>query len=87
MSIRYTKRFRKQYRKLAKKDQRRTDNVIALFIKNPFDPQIKNHALTGQLKGKRAISAGFDLRIVFKIEGDYTIVLMLSVGPHEKVYK
>jgi mRNA-degrading endonuclease YafQ of YafQ-DinJ toxin-antitoxin module len=33
------------------------------FSANPLDPELKNHKLSGQLKGLRAISAVYDCRI------------------------
>ncbi|MCC7197401.1 type II toxin-antitoxin system mRNA interferase toxin, RelE/StbE family [Candidatus Peregrinibacteria bacterium] len=86
MLIVLKKSFVKQYQKLQKASQSKIDNTLRLFEKNPHDPQLKNHALTGKLTGKRSISAGFDLRIVFELEGNYMIVTMLSVGTHNQVY-
>lgn len=86
MQIILKKSFVKQYQKLQKANQSKIDNTLRLFEKNPHDPQLKNHALIGKLSGKRSISAGFDLRIVFEIEGNYVIAIMISVGTHNQVY-
>ena len=86
MEIRFKKSFVKQYGKLQKSQQGRVDRALETFEKNPRDPILKNHALLGVLKGKRSISAGFDLRVVFAVERDYLVVLMLGVGTHNQVY-
>lgn len=86
MHIIFKRSFVKQYHKLQKANQAKVDEAILLFEKNPFDLKLKNHALIGRLADKRSISAGFDLRIVFQIEGDYMVVTMLAVGSHNQVY-
>lgn len=86
MQISFKKSFVKQYHKLQKSDQTKVDNALVLFEKNPVDPKLKNHALIGKLLGKRAISAGFDLRLVFEVKGNYVVVTMIAVGSHNQVY-
>jgi len=86
MKIIFKKSFVKQYVKLDKSKRNSVDSAIRIFEKNPLTPELKNHALKGKLNGKRAISAGFDLRIVFRIDGYYVLVEMLGVGSHNQVY-
>lgn len=86
MQIFFKKGFIKQYQKLKKSDREKVDSALEVFEKNPKDVQLNNHALIGKLQGKRSISAGFDLRIIIKVEGDYVIVTMLAVGTHNQVY-
>lgn len=86
MKIIYRKRFLKQFKKLEHRHQLAVHDVIDRFRHNPFDPDLDNHPLKGNLKGKRAITAGFDLRVIFEEQGNYTVVVMLAVGTHEKVY-
>jgi mRNA interferase YafQ len=53
-----------------------------------FDPSLRTHKLQGDLAGCWASSAGYDLRIVFRLvqhEGKESI-LLLSVGTHDEVY-
>jgi addiction module RelE/StbE family toxin len=86
MKIVFKKSFVKQYAKLNKRSRNAVNDAIQLFELNPLNPQLKNHALKGKLRGKRAFSAGFDLRVIFKIEGEYVTVEMLGVGTHNQVY-
>lgn len=86
MQVIFKKAFVKQYQKLKKIEQKKVDNALVLFYENPVDAKLKNHALGGKLKGKRAISAGFNLRLVFKEEEDYVVVFMIGVGSHNQVY-
>lgn len=58
---------------------------LETFTVDPFNPELKNHKLSGQLKGLRAISVAYDCRIVFTmVEED--IALLVSIGTHDEVY-
>ncbi len=86
MKIVYLRRFRKQLKKLQKHQKLAVADVIILFGKNPFDPKLRNHALKGDMSGRRSISAGFDLRLIFEEHDGYAVVIMLAVGSHDEVY-
>ena len=86
MNLRFHRRFDKRYAKLTPKLQVKVDRTIERFVADPFDPLLKNHALTGQLLGKRAFSVTGDYRVVFEEYKDYTLVLLLDVGTHNQVY-
>ena len=53
-----------------------------------FDPRLKAHKLTGELKDVWGCSAGYDLRILFEfVEQEGTeAILLLTMGSHEEVY-
>ncbi len=68
MEIIYHKNFDKAFVKLTPKQQVKVDETINIFRQNPHDSRLKNHALHGNNMGKRAISAGGDLRLVFEEE-------------------
>jgi len=86
MDIVYHKNFIKSYEKLPPKQQDKIEQAIDLFQQNPHHSQLKNHALHGKEKGKRAIAAGGDLRLVFKEVNDYRKVIFFRVGTHNQVY-
>ena len=81
----YAPLFQRMYGKLSAEDRMRVDSSIDLFIDDPNHPRLHNHKLKGSKRGLRAFSAGYDLRIIYEEAGD-TIVLMLQVGSHKKVY-
>ncbi|MEW6236318.1 MAG: type II toxin-antitoxin system mRNA interferase toxin, RelE/StbE family [Candidatus Omnitrophota bacterium] len=87
MEIFYHKKFLKAFLKLTLKQQEKVDDAIALFRRDPHDPALFNHALHGKEQGKRAISAGGDLRLIFEEEDDYRRVIFVRVGTHSQVYK
>ena len=80
------KNFSKQYQKLNSKQQSFVDQAIILFYKNPFDSSLRNHALKGKYWGCYSIDAGNDLRIIFKREKNYVVVVLLKVGSHSQLY-
>lgn len=87
MKIKYHKRFEKQFKKLLEKDKQKIIKTIEKFINDPGDKNLRNHALKGFLLGKRSISAGPDFRIIFEEFSNYTFVVFLDLGKHNRVYK
>lgn len=86
MTLQTTKRFDKAFARLAARDQRRVETALTLFMDQPFHPALKNHGLLGKLRGLRAISAGYDLRIVYEEESGHARVLLLNTGTHDQMY-
>ena len=74
MKLFYQKSFLKSYKKLTLQDRSKVDQALGIFEKEPFHPDLKNHPLKGTLVGKRAFSAGFDLRILYREEEDHVVV-------------
>jgi addiction module RelE/StbE family toxin len=86
VKIRYQKSFSKDFAKLSPKQKSQVEKRIQEFIQNPFNPILKNHALHGKMITERSISAGGNLRIIFREEDDYIVVIFIHVGSHNKVY-
>jgi len=87
MKVKYHKRFEKQFKKLLEKDKQKVLKTIEIFVINPHHNILRNHSLKGALSGKRSISAGSNLRIIFEEINDYTLVIFLDLGRHNRVYK
>lgn len=86
MIIDFHKSFMKSYGKLSPKLKQKTDLVVRSFRNNPRDVSLRNHALSGKMDGRRAISVTGDIRIIFEEYDDYVLVVMLDVGTHGQVY-
>jgi len=86
MKIIYHKIFEKQFKKLIDKDKYKIFKAIEIFVENPHNINLNNHKLHGSLDGKRVISAAPDLRLVFEEFDDYTLVIFLDLGKHNRVY-
>lgn len=86
MKILFTKKMVKQYWKLRGSKRKRVDDAIALFRRDRFAFSLYNHPLKGTMKGRRSLSAGFDLRIIFEERDEYAVVIMIAIGTHQEVY-
>ena len=62
--------------------------TLQLLSADAFDPLLKTHKLTGELKDVWACSAGYDLRILFEFvqHGGKEAILLLTMGTHDEVY-
>jgi mRNA-degrading endonuclease YafQ of YafQ-DinJ toxin-antitoxin module len=66
MNIQYLPEFYDAFRRLSSSDKKAVKDVIDLFQDDPHDPSLHNHPLGKPMLGKRSISAGSDLRIIFR---------------------
>ena len=82
MQIRRDPSFLRSLKKLDKQKRKAVFEAIGKLQKNPFDPSLRNHTLQGKLKGLRAFSAAYDLRIVFEERDGYLVVIFVDVGSH-----
>jgi len=85
MEVILHKGFSKQLKKLSKKDQERFKNRLALFIKTPDEPELKNHALGGDLSGYWSINVRADIRAHYCLV-DEEVALFTSIGTHAQLY-
>lgn len=85
MRIIVSPRFEKNYKSLPKRIKQKAKEQELFFRKNPFDPRLKTHRLTGREKEAWAFSINYSYRIkfIFLTEDE---VLFLDVGTHE-IYK
>jgi mRNA-degrading endonuclease YafQ of YafQ-DinJ toxin-antitoxin module len=78
-------RFKKSFKKLPPKIQRKTISRIKLFKENPFDPRLRTHSLSGKEKECWSFWIDYRYRIKF-IFLDENEVLFLDIGTHN-IYK
>ena len=79
----------------ARKYLRRHPELVAdLFetftqlTEDPFHAALRTHKLTGVLAGSWACSAGYDLRVIFRMtkKSGKSIILLETMGTHDEVY-
>lgn len=80
--IEYSKAFIKNLKKLPKSQLRLLVKQEVIFRKNPFDPRLKTHKLSGKLLEFYAFSVSLHWRVVFHIRDDETIILD-NIGSYE----
>lgn len=85
MEVIFHKNFKKQYRKLRFNEQKKCDERITLFMKNPHHPVLNNHSLGGQYKNYRSINISGDLRAVFEAVTENT-AFFITIDTHSNLY-
>lgn len=85
MKIFYSTKFAKEYKKLPLKVKKAAEKKERIFRKDPFDPSLKTHKLTGKLKEYYSFSIDYQYRIIFEFYKK-DIIWFHSVGIHE-IYK
>ena len=56
------------------------------FVKNPFNPELKTHKLSGNLQGAWAFSVAYDCRVIFVFKNNEDTVILADIGSHDEVY-
>jgi len=80
--------FKGIYQKKVKNNaelKKRFWRAMELFSKNPFNPRLRTHKLTGKLEGLWAFSVAYDCRVIFRFLGKEE-VLLIDIGGHDEVY-
>ncbi|NLJ10741.1 MAG: type II toxin-antitoxin system mRNA interferase toxin, RelE/StbE family [Treponema sp.] len=88
MRLEWSSHFEKSLKKWISKHPESREVIkqkLEQFTNNPYDPELKNHKLSGQLKDLRAISVSYDCRIVFVMVEENT-ALLVAIGTHDEVY-
>ena len=85
MTVRFNKRFIKQYKKL-RALQRKVDKRLVLFKDNPFHPTLNNHALSGKYQGRHSINITGDYRAIYTLVANDT-AMFVELNTHSNLYK
>lgn len=81
----YHRHFKKDYRRLPQKIRKQFAVRLEAFLKNPSNPLLNDHPLSGDLFGKRAFSVTGNVRVIYRyLTKD--MILLLRVGTHNQVY-
>ena len=86
MNVILHRSFEKNYRKLRESEKQRFKQRRNVFLKNPFDPILNNHALKGKYEGFRSINIGGDLRVVYKTLDEQTAIFV-DIDTHSNLYR
>ncbi len=81
MTIFYSSKFKREYKKLSLKIKTRAEKQEILFRKNPFDPKLGTHELKGRLKEFWAFWIDNKNRIIFEFV-DKDTIWFHSAGDH-----
>jgi len=85
MSVRFSRKFTKQYRKANSKIRAAFDERLKLFLEDPHHILLNNHQLIGKLKNYRSINITGDWRAIYSSRNKTIIFEVL--GTHSQLYK
>ncbi len=89
MKINYDPEFLRKLKKVDVRISRSLKKRIEIFIKNPNDPQLKNHLLKDEYEGYKSIDITADWRAIYEEieEEEENIAYFFLIGTHKKLYR
>ena len=84
MRVLFSRRFDKDYKKALPAAQTAFQERLKLFVYNPFNPSLNNHALKGVYLGKRSINITGDWRALY--EEKEGAAYFVTFGTHSQLY-
>lgn len=84
MEIRFAKSFKKYYKKSPIAIQKSFEERLEIFLSDPNDSILRNHALKGDLAGTYTINVTGDWRAVYTVDGN--VVIFIALGTHSQLY-
>lgn len=85
MKIVFHKSFEKKYKKLPNKIKLKIKETNILFVKDPYNVALNNHALHGKYAGYRSINITGNVRIIYKFL-DKDTVIFSEIGTRSELY-
>ena len=85
MTLHFSTRYRREYKKLPVEIKRKVDERIRMFCADQFHPLLNNHQLGGEYVGQRSINITGDYRAIFEIQEGNAYVFS-RVGTHSELY-
>lgn len=84
----FSKKFLKQLKSSPQKIRLAFRQRYELFIHNPFDPLLNNHALTGNYSDKRSININGDWRAIYSQQqiDEGVLIIFELLGTHNQLY-
>ena len=90
MHIRPTSTYRKSYKKFSKSGRfpaKKIDNVInAIANRERLDAFLEDHALSGKFIGCRECHIKSDLLLIYRIENNNLVLVLVNMGSHTNLF-
>lgn len=89
MTVYFTARFYREYKKANVRVRHRVDKRLGLFKKNPNDPELNNHPLKRNWSGYRSITITADWRAIYEEveEAGEIVAYFAALGTHSQLYR
>lgn len=85
-----TKRYQKSYRKLIRSGKfaaKEADDAIDTLAAGKKLPSIyRDHALVGEMAGYRECHIRGDVLLIYRIENDQMILVLVDIGTHSELF-
>ncbi|MDJ0689460.1 MAG: type II toxin-antitoxin system YafQ family toxin [Xenococcaceae cyanobacterium MO_188.B32] len=88
IKVSFSSSFRRSFKKRIKGKKElesRFWSKLEVFTKDPFDPSLRTHKLSGKLKDLLSFSVEYDERVLFYFTDDGNAVFV-DIGNHDEVY-
>jgi mRNA interferase YafQ len=86
MQYRFSRQFKKHFAVLPQKIKEKAIQRLEIFVQDPFDATLNNHALRGDWYDCRSINITPDIRAIYRvIERD--TAYFVAIGSHSKLYR
>ena len=88
VQVAFSSAFEKAFKKLVKKDRALAETFwskVDRFLADPFDPTLRTHKLTGQLRDLWSFSVTYEIRVIFYF-ADGENAVFTDLGGHDSVY-
>ena len=89
LTIRYHKSFKKDYKKILKRNLNIHDMEIVIDMlanEQPLPEKYKDHALAGDWKGFRECHIQPDWLLIYKIQNDALVLTLSRTGSHSDLF-
>lgn len=60
--------------------------ILTQLSEDPFQPNLRLHALSGKLSGLQAVSLTYSYRITLLLQVTDHEILLIDIGSHDEVY-
>ena len=85
ISINYTDRFKKHYKKLNNTTKKQFKNKLELFVEDPMHPSLRAKKIR-DTDNLFEFSVNLDIRVIWYYEGDM-LVALIDIGHHDILLK
>lgn len=89
LKIRYSSRFKKDYKAIVKRgyDTKLFEEVLRILVQNkPLPQKYRDHQLVGNYSGHRECHITPDWLLIYKIEEDILTLLLTRTGTHSDLF-
>jgi len=87
IEIGFSSSFKKAFKKriYKREEEEKFWEKLEKFKRNPFNPILRTHKLSGELEGLWSFSVEYNCRVIFKFINS-SKALLIDIGTHEEVY-